>query len=88
MNVEIETEAAQFPEKEYINGIFRSSALIRQLLKIALFFFCFYLWYLVLRLLQVPRDIILDPLTIGILKFVSLPLYFYPLTDGGGGGGG
>jgi hypothetical protein len=22
MNVEIETEAAQFPEKEYINGIF------------------------------------------------------------------
>ncbi len=26
MNVEIETEAAQFPEKEYTNGIFRCSA--------------------------------------------------------------
>jgi hypothetical protein len=24
MNVEIETEVAQFPEKEYINGIFLS----------------------------------------------------------------
>ncbi len=26
MNVEIGTEAAQFPEKEYINGVFRCSA--------------------------------------------------------------
>jgi hypothetical protein len=30
MNVEIKTEAAQFPEKEYINGIFLAVWLCRE----------------------------------------------------------
>jgi hypothetical protein len=33
MNVEIGTEAAQFPEKEYINGIFLA---VRQPMEVAL----------------------------------------------------
>ncbi len=41
MNVEIGTEAAQFPEKEYINGIFLAVYCSGDAIYCTLYFLCF-----------------------------------------------
>jgi hypothetical protein len=43
MNVEIGTDAAQFPEEEYINGIYAVFAEQDRIISVTFFIFVFYL---------------------------------------------